>query len=599
MAGLPFDAGSLRKTSTESEFPWLQKSVTMLMIGSDGTVRQAKTDADKRALLSAATEQDLVLAAWPGQWTQDIFVVDDLLAARMEIGVPVTATSTVGTAQVAAPTAAMTRYGDATLWHHLAAYEGLPPAGQSAAVQAVSTDYRAALSTFTLFDRDDLTPQARQVIVGNARFDRVAKLIAHPRCLAEHALQLVRSHPADLNALDAGLRRSDIRAAVWQTVTGKSYAEAAKLAATDARHDRTELAWALLQPVLAGADSLPWPREQERRYGLDPHDPPAVIVSLFARVSSDRQEFLLGEHEHASSVRRALMARGTDLTDTVLLACLPDILSLDTGTPAKAQAAAARLCHLLNRHPRLGELAATQVAEKLHACCAAGWSPEQLARLGHWDQLLTVAVFTDDTTMLTALAAAAVHDRPSPVNPMYASKWTDARRYRLAETLALKATIDPAALDHLLNRLSGDVITGISAKAGPDSAVGQACQEVLAMHSPGRAPHRRLPADEELSRMGNPAAALAAILRAGHNDRERVQWHVLDSTYCTDAIAWSMPVQVVERHPVHGPRLAAQVSAICADSPQRWGRLTQSLSKSNRLLASTLLQRLRDVKPGS
>jgi hypothetical protein len=50
-----------------------------------GVVRQAKSDSDKRALLDSATSKDLVLVAWPGQWGQDIYVVDDLRAARAAV----------------------------------------------------------------------------------------------------------------------------------------------------------------------------------------------------------------------------------------------------------------------------------------------------------------------------------------------------------------------------------------------------------------------------------------------------------------------------------------------------------------------------------
>jgi hypothetical protein len=50
-----------------------------------GFVEQAKTDSEKRSLLESATSKDLVLVAWPGQWSQDIYVVDDLRAARAAV----------------------------------------------------------------------------------------------------------------------------------------------------------------------------------------------------------------------------------------------------------------------------------------------------------------------------------------------------------------------------------------------------------------------------------------------------------------------------------------------------------------------------------
>jgi hypothetical protein len=78
----------LRRTSENEPFPWTARLVTLLRIGRDGSVQQAKIDGEKAAMLGAAREGDLVLAAWPGDWSQDIFVVDDLRTARIALGVP-------------------------------------------------------------------------------------------------------------------------------------------------------------------------------------------------------------------------------------------------------------------------------------------------------------------------------------------------------------------------------------------------------------------------------------------------------------------------------------------------------------------------------
>lgn len=80
-----FDTSNLRSASSSSRLPWLQRSVTLLCVDTTGVVHQAKTHSEKRALLAAATRKDLVLVAWPGQWGQDIYVVDDLRAARAAV----------------------------------------------------------------------------------------------------------------------------------------------------------------------------------------------------------------------------------------------------------------------------------------------------------------------------------------------------------------------------------------------------------------------------------------------------------------------------------------------------------------------------------
>lgn len=80
-----FDTSALRNASSSTRLPWLGRSVTLLRVDATGVVEQAKTDSEKRALLESATSKDLVLVAWPGQWSQDIYVVDDLRAARQAV----------------------------------------------------------------------------------------------------------------------------------------------------------------------------------------------------------------------------------------------------------------------------------------------------------------------------------------------------------------------------------------------------------------------------------------------------------------------------------------------------------------------------------
>ncbi|WP_436501753.1 hypothetical protein [Actinokineospora sp. HUAS TT18] len=72
----------LRDASTAARLPWDGRVVTLICVGADGVVSQAKTVPEKRNLLDMAGSKDLVLVAWPGQWSQDVYVVDDRKAAR-------------------------------------------------------------------------------------------------------------------------------------------------------------------------------------------------------------------------------------------------------------------------------------------------------------------------------------------------------------------------------------------------------------------------------------------------------------------------------------------------------------------------------------
>jgi hypothetical protein len=72
------DVSTIRKASEQNHFPYLGSTVTFIRISvADNVIRQAKTKAEKRAMITSAKESDILLAAWPGQWSQDIFVLDD------------------------------------------------------------------------------------------------------------------------------------------------------------------------------------------------------------------------------------------------------------------------------------------------------------------------------------------------------------------------------------------------------------------------------------------------------------------------------------------------------------------------------------------
>ncbi len=85
---MPFDTSLLRRASGVDGFPWRWGLLTLIRLSADGAVTQAKRITEKRELLEAASPNDCVLAAWPGEYSQDIFVVDDLPAALAGLDPP-------------------------------------------------------------------------------------------------------------------------------------------------------------------------------------------------------------------------------------------------------------------------------------------------------------------------------------------------------------------------------------------------------------------------------------------------------------------------------------------------------------------------------
>ena len=79
---------NLRKTSANPGFPWDSKRSPLIKIDLEKeTIEQAKSKWEKVDMLRSAVGNDkvIILAAWPGEWSQDIFLVDDIDQALLEL----------------------------------------------------------------------------------------------------------------------------------------------------------------------------------------------------------------------------------------------------------------------------------------------------------------------------------------------------------------------------------------------------------------------------------------------------------------------------------------------------------------------------------
>lgn len=72
-----FSLDGVRRLSAGGEFHWTDASVTLVRVDAKGVVRQAKSLAEKRAMLVVASDNDLVLAGG-----REVVAVDDISAAR-------------------------------------------------------------------------------------------------------------------------------------------------------------------------------------------------------------------------------------------------------------------------------------------------------------------------------------------------------------------------------------------------------------------------------------------------------------------------------------------------------------------------------------
>lgn len=82
----PRDGGKPIKASVPGydKIPWSNARLTLIGLNPDGYVAYAKTWAEKKEF--AFSSFKTILVCWPGQYSQDIFVIDDMKAFRKALG---------------------------------------------------------------------------------------------------------------------------------------------------------------------------------------------------------------------------------------------------------------------------------------------------------------------------------------------------------------------------------------------------------------------------------------------------------------------------------------------------------------------------------
>lgn len=592
MRGKPeFDARSLRRTSAAESFPWLSRLVTLIHIDQSGVVSQAKTDAEKRAVLGGAGDRDLLLAAWPGEWSQDVFVVDDVVGARLAVGLPRKRVTGSAAPAPREPVDVPSYDAPGQLWRYLAQLSTLPVAGQRQLAERFA-DRGPDDDAVALLIRTDLDPGVRQLLLANVSPWRAGPLIESSGSTTLEALALLDQFPTHASVLEAALRRPDTQDQASQTIARLSYAEAAKLwleshAWSPVPRQRGPLADGVLQVVLS---KEPPSRPAQTGWGADRYDRSSLVPMLMKELSDDRRRDHLNHPEYGRLVQRAMLA-SNDLTDDELIACLPEVLGHEGPDPI--------LLRYVQRFPQLVELGGARLQQAVAGLIATGWSPVQAARSGHWDVLLVAARLTDDPSSVDALADAAVYDRTMAPS---AETWRDSRRYDLIDVLMGKAALADDRVRFVLDRLTDEHIEELRGAARKRGRLYRLCEQVLQARKPApstpsyqtetqAAPE--LPTDEDLSAMAEPQAVLRDLLRDRSRHRSTVVGHALDSAYMTDDLAWRLPVQELEQHPKYGPRLAAEVARLCGTSQSRWQAFGQSWNQPTQLLAATLFKRLQ------
>ena len=549
-------------------------------------------------MLGESDENDLVLAAWPGDWSQDVFVVDDLKGARVSVGLP---RHKVTPATASPPPAGMYVQRDYVppvgLWQRLAESPDLSLEGQHQIAAVCGSRFNGA-AALALLARDDLDREAREDVLNADGHGVPEALVASGQLTGDEIAALIDRHPDSGDLYQAALCSPEGRAAAQRKVASLSFGEAAHvwMYSHISSKKRPELAAEILPTLLAAPAGSP----SSGMPGDSRHERSSVIRSVASGLLPEQRLEFLRNPVQGHLLQRALLDdKSRDpLTDEELVACVVEITQ-----PQKHLSAGSipEVIRFLQRFPRLADLAQPQVERAVMELGAVGWSPTQCARSSQWDVLMSVARIAEAASLLNDLALASVHDRGASGGP-HQQRWHDPRRYDLVEVLLNKPRLPDTSANHVLDRLGESELDDIAASAAVGSRLKHLCTSAIKRRSPhvlpastitARRPAEKLPSDEDLSKVDDPQAVLLDLIKSRGMDQDRKVQHALGSAYMTDDLAWRLPVKSLESHPVYGPRLAAQIAEICGDSPIRWQEFVSSWSQPTQLLASSLFKRLR------
>ncbi|WP_261553773.1 hypothetical protein [Frankia tisae] len=299
---------------------------------------------------------------------------------------------------------------------------------------------------------------------------------------------------------------------------------------------------------------------------------------------------LARDGEHQKTVRRVLLRFPAELSDDVLLACLPSVTS-DALRPAApeerdywdGQIRLSIAARHVRRQPRLREVAARELQRVVREAVEDGWTPhERNSGSGtDWKGIADLAVLTEDATLL-ADAAAAARTIPDPPSALQYRRADDPDRFaeRTDAVLALAAndatpgpalvalvpTLDENTLAALADHRRGDLADASRVEIDRRRQAAEARQPRL----------REVPGDDELTQVADPVAVLSEhlrYLRGPAAQRDRTSEGLLRSRHTTPEILRALPARHVLNCAERAEEIAAIIIETCGGDLTRWQAL--------------------------
>jgi hypothetical protein len=285
--------------------------------------------------------------------------------------------------------------------------------------------------------------------------------------------------------------------------------------------------------------------------------------------------------EHAMQIRRILLKYPDELTDDVLLACIPEVVSEQLRDAEYLHGA--RLCgaaEYVQRWPRLRQVAAEELRGLVGEVVDGGWTPVDRYVGPEWEAIAALAELSDDVRLLTDTVAAIRTVEPSDYDTrdrQCLDEWRDGRANAVAalttnshvpraELIALLPALDERALDAIHQHSEGELK---SASAVQLARVRQAAEEQ-------RPKLIEVPNDDELTEHDDPAAVLRThlkYLKARAAQRDVTIDGLLRSRFTTPEILRALPAARVLDAADQADQVAELLAISCGDDQQCWSAL--------------------------
>jgi hypothetical protein len=294
---------------------------------------------------------------------------------------------------------------------------------------------------------------------------------------------------------------------------------------------------------------------------------------------------LVQDSRHATFLRLILLESPLDLTDDLVIACLPAV-SFDASQTMRRNrlSAGVRLssaAFYVRRRPRLRVLAAEDLRRVVREAVEDGWTPGHDLYGPDWSGIADLAVLTDDTALLAkaAAAAATIERRREPSWP-YRSDESDQTAQRADAVLALVANEATPRSDlvRVLPTLDEDTLGRVLEQSDGDLA--EACRaqlDRLRREAAQRQPKRfAVPGDDELAQAADPVAELRKHLRHLRGpaaQRDLTSDGLLRSRYTTRELLEPIRARHVLGCAERADQVADLIIEICGDQDDRWQAL--------------------------